>query len=250
MGGAYMSGWVKIHREIEGWEWYQDSRMVHLFVHILFQANHKEKEWRGVCIKRGQFATGLHSLSSATGISIQKIRTGLKRLKSTGEITIKSTNKFSIVTICNYERYQEQEKESNKPITINQQTNNKQITTTKNEKKEKNEKKTTTAIKMNGISDLKPVYFSPSQWDELYNHRQIMKARQTERAYNILIKEFDKTIDAGGTADDILNAMSSGKGWVGYQHKWLERTKMESASRAKPTTDKGKMAEALLRRMK
>lgn len=76
--------------------------------------------------------TGRHKLQELTGISEQSIRTSLERLKSTSEITIKSTNHFSIITLCNYENYQNNENEinqqnnqqSNKPATSNQPASN------------------------------------------------------------------------------------------------------------------------------
>jgi TusA-related sulfurtransferase len=72
------------------------------------------------------------SLSRNCGISIQSARTAINHLKSTGEITIKSTNKFSIVTIANWEKYQCYEEDANKqtnnpinkPLTNDQQTTN------------------------------------------------------------------------------------------------------------------------------
>ena len=123
------NGWIKLHRKLEKWEWYQDSKTFHLFIHLILQANHQPKKWRGIMIERGQFITGLHSLKSQTGISIQSTRTSLERLKSTSEITIKTTNKYSIVTICKYNEYQDDKREINKQtnkLTNKQLTNNQQ----------------------------------------------------------------------------------------------------------------------------
>ena len=135
-------GWVKLHRKLIKWEWYKDSNMLHLFIHLLISANHKPGKWRGINIKRGQLITGRKSLSEQTGLSLQTIRTCLNRLKSTTEITIKSTNKYSVITICNYDDYQIKENDNNhltsQQLTNNQPTTNQQLTTNKNEKKEKN----------------------------------------------------------------------------------------------------------------
>jgi hypothetical protein len=124
------SGFVKIFRKFEEWEWYRKSEMVHLFLHFLLLANHKQGKWQGKTIERGQFITGLLSLEEQTGISYQTLRTCISRLKATGEIHVKSTNKFSLITIVNYKDYQDKEN--------NQQTTNKQLTTNKNDKKNKN----------------------------------------------------------------------------------------------------------------
>lgn len=87
--------------------------MVHLFLHLLLNANSEDKEWHGRVISKGQVVTGRRKISEATGISEQTIRTCMLRLIETGEILVESTNKFSIITICNYEKYQYTEAESN-----------------------------------------------------------------------------------------------------------------------------------------
>jgi len=94
---------------------------------LLLKANYKQTQWRGQTIHPGQLVTGRKQLSEWTGLSEQQIRTFLKRLKSTSNLTIKTTNKYSIITITNWEKYQETEE--NQPAT--QPTNNQQITTSK-----------------------------------------------------------------------------------------------------------------------
>ena len=135
-----MSGWIKIHRKFLDWEWFNKSEAVHLFLYMVIKANHKDNKWQGNDVKRGQFISSLGNISSATGITIQQIRTILKKLEKTNEIVVKSTSQFTIVTICKYECYQDENEDANKRTTNNQQTTNKQSTTNKNEKKEKNEK--------------------------------------------------------------------------------------------------------------
>ncbi len=138
-----MEGWIKIHRKMINWEWYADGNTLRLFIHLLLNANHADKKWQGITVKRGQIITGINQLKKDLKISIQSLRTSIKRLKSTNELTIKTSNKYSLITIVNYDLYQESEtanKQTNKQLTIKQQTTNNQTTTNKNEKKVKNEK--------------------------------------------------------------------------------------------------------------
>ena len=121
-------GFIFLHRRFLDWEWYGEPNMVALFIHILLSANYEVKRWKGIEIERGQFITSLQSLSDAIGVSVMKVRTCLKRLEETGEITTKTTNKYSVITICKYDSYQSQNSDANKQITNNQQTDNKQIT--------------------------------------------------------------------------------------------------------------------------
>jgi hypothetical protein len=126
-----MDTWIKLYRKFSEWEWFNISEMVHLYIHLLLSANTKDGKWRGVDIKRGQLLTGLHSLNESTGISIQTIRTCLKRLKETGEINMQTNNQFRLITILKYDSYQDDKrstnKQPNKRSTSDQQaTNNKQ----------------------------------------------------------------------------------------------------------------------------
>ena len=88
------------------WEWYQDANTTRVFLHLLLNANWEDSRYRGYEIPRGSVVTGLHALSESLGISIKSVRTALKHLKSTGEVTIQTTNRFSVVTIANWEKFQ------------------------------------------------------------------------------------------------------------------------------------------------
>lgn len=134
-----MSGWIKIHRKFLDWEWFNKSEAVHLFMYLTLKANHKDGQWQGIDIKKGQFVTSFGKISADTGISLQTIRTLLKKFEKTNEINIQTTNKFTIVTICKYECYQQENEQTNTQSTNKQQTTNNQLTTNKNDKKEKKE---------------------------------------------------------------------------------------------------------------
>lgn len=147
-------GHIKIDRKILKWEWYSDSKMVHLFIHLLLSANHKDNKYQGVEIKRGQLIVGRLKLAATVGFTENQIRACLNRLKKTGEITIKTTNKFSIVTICKYDTYQSYKENNNQQeyqpttteTTNKPPTNHQQPTTNNNAfNNDNNEKKTNTA---------------------------------------------------------------------------------------------------------
>ncbi|QIK56645.1 hypothetical protein G7059_01685 [Erysipelothrix sp. HDW6A] len=136
-------GFIKLERKIIDWEWYTDINVKSLFIHMLLLANHSGKQWRGQEIERGSFVTSLGSLSVQTGLSLQSVRTSINKLKKTGEITIKSTNKNTLIIVTNYDIYQgyydDTNKQDNNQSTNEQQSTNKQLTTTKNVKNYKND---------------------------------------------------------------------------------------------------------------
>lgn len=131
-----MEGWISLYRKFTEWEWYTDANTMRVFLHLLLKANHKDGNWQGKTIKRGQVVTGRKSLSNELKISEQAIRTSLNKLKITNEITIETTNKFSIITIEKYDVYQDSQKENNQQkdqqATNEQPTSNQQLTTNNN----------------------------------------------------------------------------------------------------------------------
>jgi len=142
-------GWIQLHRKFIDWEWYDDINTKVLFIHCLLKANHTDKKWRGIDIKRGDFLTSLNHLSSETGLSVRSIRTSLTRLESTGEVTRKATSKMTQLTICKYDTYNNLKK-SNDTVndtnadsvtTSKRHSDDKQTTTTKNDNNKKNEEK-------------------------------------------------------------------------------------------------------------
>ena len=145
LGEKLTKGWIKLHRKFLDWGWYKHSDTKSIFIHLLLIANNQDNEWNNITVKRGQTITSLPHLSRDTGISIQSIRTCLNRLKSTGEITDKSTNKYRIITIINYDTYQSQKETINRQInnqTNRQSTGNQQATNSKQEvKKERSKEK-------------------------------------------------------------------------------------------------------------
>lgn len=134
-----MASWIKIFRELLQWEWFQKAEMVQLFIYLLLKANCVDKQWQGITIKRGQLATSNATMRQDLRLSEQQIRTCIKRLISTGEITYKSTNRYVVITICNYDKYQEignsinaqNNEQTNNQSTDEQRAINEQSTTTK-----------------------------------------------------------------------------------------------------------------------
>ena len=135
-----MKGWIALHRQFTQWEWFDKPEMVQLFIYLLISATHEDTQWRGITIKRGQIVTSLEKIAFATSLSVRTIRTCLNRLKTTNEITVVATNKQTLITICNYDKYQgvgtdsdkRNDKQSDMP-TDKQTTNKRQtlyITTT------------------------------------------------------------------------------------------------------------------------
>ncbi len=124
-------GYVKLFRDIINWEWYSYLTVRILFLHCLLKANYIVKTWQGEIIQPGSFVTSLKHLSEETGLSQRQCRTAIKHLKSTGELTIRTTSRYSIITVNNWDKWQSERQ-------TERQTSDKQTTTTKERKESKN----------------------------------------------------------------------------------------------------------------
>ena len=141
-----MDGWIKIHRKLLDWEWYDDGNVVRVFLHLLLTANFEPKNWHGITIERGQVATSVLNLANQVHLSPKQVRTALEKLKNTNEIDTQTANKYTLITICKYDNYQSLESgkgQTNGNQMANEgQTNGNQMATTKeikNDNKEKND---------------------------------------------------------------------------------------------------------------
>ena len=132
-------GFIKIDRGILDWEWYSDINTTRLFIHLILKANWKDGRFQGQEIKRGSFVTSYPKLAEETELTVNQVRTSLSKLKSTGEITVKSQSKFSVITVKNYCLYQDISQSNHSQITDKPQTNHSQITTIEESKKVRRE---------------------------------------------------------------------------------------------------------------
>lgn len=140
--------YIKLCDKIVDWEWFTDGNMLKVWLYLLVKAQYADGKYRGVEVKRGQLLTGRKLIANETRLSEQQVRTCINRLKSSGQITIESTNQYSLITIVKYDDYQGSDsyniqqiiQPANLPITSDQPTDNQRITTYKKDKKEKKEK--------------------------------------------------------------------------------------------------------------
>ena len=121
--------YIKLSRKITEWEWYSDINVCRLFIHLLISVNWKDGRFQGVEIPRGSMATSYNSLADQTGLSVMQVRTAIKKLKLTGEITVTQHPKYSVITVNNYNTYQSDNKVHNTDVTQEQHRNNTGLTT-------------------------------------------------------------------------------------------------------------------------
>ena len=174
-----MQGFITLHRKMLEWEWFTDINTSHVFLYCLLKANFETKKWRGINIKRGSFITSLEHISKDTGLTVRQVRTALDKLKSTGELTSQSTSQYSIISIKNYNLYQDYDKQIDKRMTSERQTNDKRATTTNNDNNNNNDNNDNNEEEVVEVEEEKSknscnfygefgnVYISPKNYDKL-----------------------------------------------------------------------------------
>ncbi len=137
-------GWISLHRELLNKSiWIESTpEQKTILITLLLMVNHAPNkwEWKGTeyILKPGQVITSLDSIvnKSGKGVSVQNVRTSLKRFEKLGFLTNESTKQNRLITIINYGFYQGKEEQANKAVnshlTDNQQSSNSQLTTNNN----------------------------------------------------------------------------------------------------------------------
>ncbi len=60
-------------------------------------------------IPRGSFVSSLKHMADETGLTVKQVRKCLEKLKNTQNVASKGTNKYTIVSVVNYELYQDEQ---------------------------------------------------------------------------------------------------------------------------------------------
>lgn len=133
-------GYIKLSRRLKNWEWYRDPNTRSVFIHCLLSANWKTGRYQGVEIPRGSFVTGRKKLAEELNISERSVRTALNHLISTNELTIKTSPKGSIITVVNFDKYQNSDQQNDHGATNNRPTSDQRPTSIEEYKEYKNKK--------------------------------------------------------------------------------------------------------------
>ena len=140
-----MEGWIKIHRKIlENPIICKDSDYLAVWIYLLLNATHKEIpalfKGKKIILQKGQLITGRKSMASQLKISESKIFRIINDYKSEQQIEQQTSNKNSLITILNWDKYQQIEQQNEQQMNNKRTTNEQQMNTNKNVKNDKNVK--------------------------------------------------------------------------------------------------------------
>ena len=160
-----MDGWLKLYRSILDSAVFQDAEVLKVWIWLLCSVAFEQHDTicygKVIHLKPGQIATGRKKIAQCTDLNETKVYRALTALKSLGNIEINSTNKYSIITVVKWDKYQD---ENGKRTANEQQTNSKTTT----DEQQDNSKRTQHKNGKNGKKE-KNIYicsFFQSVWDE------------------------------------------------------------------------------------
>lgn len=142
-----MEGWIKVYRKLSEKAFYKkDSEKVHLWIHILIKATHEGKEellgGKPIYCKPGQFTTGRNQLVKETGIDRSKVERILDYFeKIEHQIEQQKTNTNRLISILNWNEYQNSEHQIEQQVSNDRATSEQQVSTLQECKNDKNERK-------------------------------------------------------------------------------------------------------------
>ena len=194
-------GFIKIYRKVlDNLLFYNPTRL-QLFLYLLLKANHKPNKVFGIELVRGQHITGRKILADNLKSNENTVYKNLKWLQKNELILLNSNNKRTIVTICNYDSYQNiktaKEQRGNSKVTTKEQQSN----TNKNKKNEKNDKE----IK---LSDFEKAF------KNFLKMRKKIKKPLIEEVQDLILKKLSGLTKIESEQIEILNN-STIHGWQG-----------------------------------
>lgn len=205
-------GWIKLHRKIIDDPIFQNEKLLKVWLYCLLKASHKEHEslvgMQLVKVKPGEFVFGRKKAAADLSMKESTVWDRMKLLEKLGNINIKSNNKFSIVNVVNWGKYQDKDNEvqqQNQQQTDNSPTTNQQQTdTNKNVKNEKNEKKDNQPSSLD--SDFEKLW-------KLYPKKTMKKDA---------LAAYKKAIKKGATNKDIQTGIVAYKKHLAANSDWLK----------------------------
>lgn len=235
-------GWVKLHRKILESRWIKSPKVLSVFLQCILRANFKDNEVEDEVIKRGEFMTSTDSLSSFTSLTNREVRTALTKLKATNEIAIRTTNKYTIISVCKYEIYQSNESlnrqaerqveshTNDKQKATKRQSNDNQTTTTKNDNNTNNEDndKNDKNINKENMGDKSPALETIDNIStHIQNSSENRQQINTESQYNTTnIAKDIKMVNIESEDAKTIKALKKLKADVRLQNKELKLSKL------------------------
>ena len=206
------NGWIKLHRKLlDNPVVMKDSDHLAVWIYLLLNASHTEYPvlfgGKKISLKAGQLITGRKSIASTLGISESKVRRILDLFEIDQQIDRQRSNKNSLVSILNWDKYQIFDQQIDQQVTNKRPTTDQQVTTNKNNKNIKNIKECKEII-YSDVPELNETIIA------FIDYRKGIKKPMSDRAITLLIGKLNKMSNSVQEQIEILN-QSILNGWQG-----------------------------------
>ena len=206
------NGWIKLHRKLlDNPVVMKDSDHLAVWIYLLLNASHTEYPVlfgrKKISLKAGQLITGRKSIASTLGISESKVRRILNLFESDQQIDRQRSNKNSLISILNWDKYQIFDQQIDQQATNKRPTSDQQATTNKNNKNIKNIKECKEII-YSDVPELNETIIA------FIDYRKGIKKPMSDRAITLLLGKLNKMSNSVQEQIEILN-QSILNGWQG-----------------------------------
>lgn len=186
-----MAGWIKLHRKLKNSLVFDNPDLLKVWIWCLLKATHDDYiqmiGLQEVELEKGQFIFGRKVAANELKMSESKTYRLIKKLETMQNLNIKTNNKFSIITIANWELYQSDSNNSEQQF--EQQMNNKRTTNEQQMNTNKNNKNINNIyIAFDSYSDNADLRQALRDYSIMRNK---IKAPLTERAVTLLLNKLD-----------------------------------------------------------
>lgn len=206
-----MQGWIKLHRKVlENPIVCKDSDHLAVWVYLLLNATHDYIpalfKGKKIVLEPGQLITGRKSISSKLCVSESKTKRILIELESDQQIDRQRSNQNSLITILNWDKYQDCDQQNGQQMTNERPASDQPVTTNKNVKNVKNERS-------NIYNDLPDQLHEPLK--KFLEHRKKIKKPMSDHAVDLMLKKLADL--SGGDIKTSIKILEQSilSGWAG-----------------------------------
>jgi hypothetical protein len=168
-------------------------------------------------LKRGQIVVSVSFLASGFVMTEKGVRVVIQKLEKQGMIIVNGASRGTIITICNYDKFQQIKNPEGQPEG-NQRAS-------RGRAEGDNKKQLNKLINVNSLNTplppkgvQKPDDVSDQTWDDFLNIRKSLKAPVTETALKGIRREATK---AGISLDAAMQTICA-QGWRGFRADWIK----------------------------
>lgn len=190
-------GWIKIHRVLLDSDVFEsgNEKLLRTWIWVLLKASHKERSCtvglQTIDLKPGQFVTGRKKAAAELGYNESMVYRHLKALEQMGNISIEANNKYSVVTVANWGKYQSIEDKSDQQTNSKRPTNEQQPNTNNNVK---NLKKfvAPTVEEVSKYCDERKNFVNPESFIDFYEARGWMIGKCKMKDWKAAVRTWER----------------------------------------------------------